>query len=105
MFLPMRQRVKKMLTFDIPRSAVVILDQLTTEGPMSPKQIATMSNIPARTVSFALRTLIKEKLCRKVPNLMDMRQPKYHVNDDRVKDCSAHLDRLRVELGVQLKRV
>ena len=94
-----------MLSFDIPRSAVVILDQLTTEGPMSPKQIATMSNIPARTVSFALRTLIKEKLCRKVPNLLDMRQPKYHVNDDRVKDCSAHLDRLRVELGVQLKRV
>ena len=90
---------------DLPRSAVVILDKLSIEGPMSPKQISTRSKIPARTVSFALRSLVKEKLCKKVPNLMDMRQPMYHVNDDRVKDCSEHLDRLRIELGVQLKQV
>lgn len=92
-----------MLSMDIPRSAVVILDKLSNEGPMSPKQIATLSDIPARTVSFALRSLVKERLCKKVPNLMDMRQPLYHVNDERVKNCSAYLDRLRIELGVQLR--
>ena len=92
-----------MLSMDIPRSAVLILDKLSTEGPMSPKQIATQSDIPARTVSFALRSLVKERLCKRVPNLMDMRQPLYHVNDERVKTCSAHLNRLRIELGLQLR--
>ncbi len=94
-----------MLSMDLPRSAVVILDKLAVEGPMSPKMIATKSEIPARTVSFALRSLVREKLCKRVPNLMDMRQPLYHVNDDRVQDCRAHLDRLRIELGVQLRTV
>ena len=39
-----------------------------------------------RTVSFALRKLLGNQLLRKIPNLADMRRPKYHVNMEAAKD-------------------
>ncbi|MFW9919513.1 MAG: MarR family transcriptional regulator [Candidatus Thorarchaeota archaeon] len=92
-----------MLTADLPRSALIILDQLKTSGPMSPKQISSQSDLPARTVSFALQKLMKQQLCRKIPNLLDMRQPTYHLNDERIKDLRQHISKLKVEMGIQLK--
>ena len=92
-----------MLSLSLPRSAIIILDHLKVDGPMSPKQIAVKSNMPARTVSFALRQLLKQKICKKIPNLHDMRQPTYHLNDEMVKDLRAHIGKLQAELGIQLK--
>jgi DNA-binding MarR family transcriptional regulator len=82
---------------------MIILDHLKVDGPMSPKQIAVKSQMPARTVSFALRTLMKQKLCKKIPNLLDMRQPTYHLNDEKIKDMRAHIKKIQLELGIQLR--
>lgn len=95
--------VCEMLTVDLPRSALIIIDHLKTTGPMSPKQISSQSKLPSRTVSFALRKLMTQQLCRKVPNLMDMRQPTYYLNDERITDLRQHIIRLKVEMGIHLK--
>ncbi|MHA1908092.1 MAG: hypothetical protein ACW98Y_12405 [Candidatus Thorarchaeota archaeon] len=92
-----------MMSPNLPKSAVIILDHLKVDGPMSPKQIAAKSQMPARTVSFALRTLIKQKICKKIPNLLDMRQPTYHLNDEMIKDIRSHLKKLQAELGIHLR--
>ena len=92
-----------MLSLSLPNSAIIILDHLKVDGPMSPKQIAVKSNMPARTVSFALRQLLKQKICKKIPNLLDMRQPTYHLNDEMVRDLRAHIGKLQAEMGIQLK--
>ena len=39
-----------------------------------------------RTVSFALRKLLGRQLLKKIPNLHDMRRPKYHVDMEAAKD-------------------
>lgn len=70
---------------------------------MSPKQISNKANLPARTVSFALKKLMKQSLCRKIPNLLDMRQPKYHLDDERVRNYRSQIKKLQAELGIQLK--
>jgi DNA-binding MarR family transcriptional regulator len=93
------------MSADLPRSAIIILDHLSSAGPMSPKQIADSARLPSRTVSFALKKLMKQSLCKKVPNLLDMRQPLYHVNDERLRDLSAHIDKIRAEAGIHLRAV
>lgn len=97
------EEMRIMLSPNLTKSAIIIMHHLKVDGPMSPKQIAAKSQIPARTVSFALRTLIKQKICRKVPNLLDMRQPTYHLNDEMVKDIRAHIMKIQAELGIHLK--
>lgn len=52
---------------------------------MSPKEISRKSDLPLRTVSFALRKLTAFKLLRRVPNLQDMRQPLYRIESDEVR--------------------
>ena len=64
-----------------PKSAIAILGALVHEGPMCPLEISETLNMAPRTVSFALRTLLGHKLLRKIPNLNDMRRPKYHALD------------------------
>ncbi|MCK5389296.1 MAG: helix-turn-helix transcriptional regulator, partial [Candidatus Thorarchaeota archaeon] len=54
--------------------------------PMCPLEISNKLNMAPRTVSFALRKLLGNQLLRKIPNLSDMRRPKYHVNMDAAKD-------------------
>ena len=92
-----------MMQGNLTKSALIILDELAIEGPMSPKQIAKKSKLPLRTVSFALRRLLGYRLCTKIPNLLDMRQPLYHVDRDRVKDMWTHIERIRVEYGVRMR--
>jgi len=69
-----------------PKSAITILGALARHGPMCPKEISENLNMSPRTVSFALRKLLGSALLRKIPNLSDMRRPKYHVNLDTTKD-------------------
>jgi DNA-binding MarR family transcriptional regulator len=80
----------------LPLSAVVVLSQLANEGPMSPKDITETLELPPRTVSFALRWLTNRKLCRKVPNLQDMRQPLYVADRDRAADFKMDMDRTQM---------
>ena len=63
-----------------PKSAMAILRVLINKGPMCPLEISETLNMAPRTVSFALRTLLGRQLLKRIPNLHDMRRPKYHVN-------------------------
>lgn len=63
-----------------PRSTFAILSALITAGPMCPKEISVKLEMSPRTVSFALRKLLSEKILNRISNLNDMRRPKYHVN-------------------------
>lgn len=74
------------MSIELPRSAIIVLDRLTTEGPMTPKDISSQVDLAPRTVSFALRKLIGQKLCKKIPNLTDMRQPLYAADMARAKE-------------------
>ena len=69
----------------IPRSTFAILNTLICEGPMCPIEISTRLEMAPRTVSFALRRMLSKKILRRIPNLIDMRRPKYHVNLDQAK--------------------
>jgi DNA-binding MarR family transcriptional regulator len=62
-----------------------VLHSLATSGPMSPKEISTKSQLPLRTVSFALRKLMAFNLLRRIPNLQDMRQPLYHLESEEIR--------------------
>jgi len=85
----------------MPKSAVVVLYQLAEEGPMSPKDITNTLELSPRTVSFALKFLLTLKLCRKVPNLTDMRQPLYVADRDRARELTMDLQRAKAEAAVR----
>ncbi|MFW9910095.1 MAG: MarR family transcriptional regulator [Candidatus Thorarchaeota archaeon] len=74
------------MPIELPNSALIVLNSLTAEGPMTPKTIISRIDLPSRTITYALSVLIKENIVRRVPNLADMRQPFYHVNRDRIKE-------------------
>ncbi len=78
----------------LANSSIQILSRLVAEGPLTPKQIRERSEIPERTVSFALKQLLAYKLCKKIPNLQDMRKPLYHANKDRLTEL--HIDYKRI---------
>ncbi|MBD3405384.1 MAG: MarR family transcriptional regulator [Candidatus Lokiarchaeota archaeon] len=74
------------MSLDLPRSAILVLDRLASEGPMTPKDISKKVDLAPRTISFALRKLLGKKLCRKIPNLQDMRQPLYMADQERARE-------------------
>jgi DNA-binding MarR family transcriptional regulator len=74
------------MSLELPRSAIIVLDKLAHDGPMTPKDISTRVDLAPRTVSFALRKLMGQKLCRKIPNLQDMRQPLYLADAERARE-------------------
>jgi DNA-binding transcriptional regulator GbsR (MarR family) len=78
--------VKRMMSSNLPKSALIVLEGLTVSGPMSPKDISEKTKLAPRTVSFALRKLLGWRLCRKVPNLSDMRQPLYLANPEMARN-------------------
>lgn len=70
----------------LPKSAIAVLEKLVDDGPMTPKDITGKVGLAPRTVSFALKKLLGQRIVKKVPNLHDMRQPNYHVeNTDHAK--------------------
>ncbi|MGY5862695.1 MAG: helix-turn-helix domain-containing protein [Candidatus Thorarchaeota archaeon] len=74
------------INFDLPRSAIIVLNHLSIDGPMTPKDLSKKVDLAPRTVSFALRKLMGQQLCRKVPNLNDMRQPLYLADTVKAKE-------------------
>jgi DNA-binding transcriptional regulator GbsR (MarR family) len=78
--------VRRMMSSNLPKSALIVLKGLTVSGPMSPKDISEKTKLAPRTVSFALRRLLGWRLCRKVPNLSDMRQPLYLANQEMARN-------------------
>jgi DNA-binding MarR family transcriptional regulator len=68
-----------------PRSTFAILSALICDGPMCPKELSVKLDMAPRTVSFALKKLLSERILRRIPNLLDMRRPKYHVNVEQAR--------------------
>ncbi|MHA1930473.1 MAG: helix-turn-helix domain-containing protein [Candidatus Thorarchaeota archaeon] len=63
---------------ELPCSALTVFQALTTQGPLTPTEICKNTNLPDRTVSFALRKLVRNGLIQRIPNLRDMRSALYH---------------------------
>ncbi len=90
---------------DIPPSALLVLDHLKEFGPMAPREISKISQIPLRTVTFALQKLVKQDLLRKIPNLLDMRKQMYHPHKERINAVEGDIDRLRAVHGTHMRVV
>ncbi|TFH08544.1 MAG: MarR family transcriptional regulator [Candidatus Thorarchaeota archaeon] len=88
---------------DVPKSALLVLDHLSENGPMAPRDIAKGSKIPLRTVTYALHKLIQQRLLRKVPNLMDMRKQLYHLDSERIRAVEKDISHLRAVTGVHMR--
>ncbi|MDF1540842.1 MAG: helix-turn-helix domain-containing protein [Candidatus Thorarchaeota archaeon] len=73
------------MSLELPDSALLVLSFLTKGGPASPREISKKANIPLRTVSFALKHLRGHEICKPVPNLTDMRRPRYIVDADKAR--------------------
>ena len=80
------------MSLELPNSALLVLGRLASDGPLTPKTLIEKVGLAPRTISFALRTLVREKVIRKTPNLADMRQPLYHINMERVKELQLRFD-------------
>ena len=63
---------------ELPDSALTVFRALTSKGPLTPTEICQNTNLPDRTVSFALRKLVRQGLIQRIPNLHDMRSALYH---------------------------
>ena len=90
---------------DIPKSALMVLDHLTENGPMAPRDIAKGSKIPLRTVTYALHKLILQRLLRKVQNLMDMRKQMYHLDQERIRAVEKDISHLRAMAGIHMRAI
>lgn len=80
------------MSLELPNSAILVLGSLAAEGPMTPKTIIEKVGLAPRTISFALRTLVREQFIKKTPNLADMRQPIYHIDMERAKELQLRFD-------------
>jgi DNA-binding MarR family transcriptional regulator len=69
----------------LPKSALKVLEFLSTRGPLPPREISRGSKVPLRTVTFALDRLVLTEICKKVPNLNDMRRTLYTVNHEKAR--------------------
>ncbi|TFG95742.1 hypothetical protein E4H12_12630 [Candidatus Thorarchaeota archaeon] len=58
------------MSIDLPNSALIDLNSLTAEGPMTPTTIITKVKMPSRTITYALQTMVNEKIVKKIPNFL-----------------------------------
>ena len=81
----------------------MVLDKLDKEGPMSPQDVAQSSGLAMRTVTLALKTLLIGKICRRTPNLLDMRKPLYHVDSQKVREIRRDAEMMRTMVRMQIR--
>jgi hypothetical protein len=87
----------------IPRSAMILLDQLVKDGPLTPSDMKERSNLAPRTISYALKHLRKYKLCKMRYNLVDMRQPLYYADRRKIEKFQIDMDRWRTERRIYFR--
>jgi DNA-binding MarR family transcriptional regulator len=85
----------------LPRSAVIVLKHLVNRGPMCPVDICQTASLAPRTVSHALKRLLDDELCKRIPNLEDMRRPLYTPNFDTAREIVSEYG-LDSTIGTQL---
>ncbi len=101
----MIQSMNEVNIADLTPSALVVLDHLAADGPKAPREISRQYEVPLRTVTFALKKLMKLRLLRKVPNLMDMRRPLYHIDNGRVEELQNFIETVRIQSGIHLRAI
>ncbi|MHA2425869.1 MAG: MarR family transcriptional regulator [Candidatus Thorarchaeota archaeon] len=89
----------------LPISALIVLDKLQTKGPMTPKQIRSEVPLSPRPVSDALRRLTDKQICRRTPNLLDMRQPIYSTDPGKIREMQINFDHIRAMTKIYMKVV
>ena len=89
-------------SINMATSAMIVLEQLVTDGPLCPKDISHKTGLAPRTVSHALKTLVDRKIAERTPNFTDMRSPLYHINQQRVKELKITVDVLRAQIEFRL---
>ncbi|MFW9918787.1 MAG: hypothetical protein ACFFED_04260 [Candidatus Thorarchaeota archaeon] len=73
----------------ISAGILTVLQVVAAHGPISPHEICDRVELSPRTVTLALSHLTETKICKKVPNLADMRKPLYVMNSERGKSVLA----------------
>jgi NAD+ kinase len=66
-------------TKELPPSAKLVYKILSYEGNLTQKEVINLSNLPERTVRYALELLLKKRLITQQPYLNDARQTVYGV--------------------------
>jgi len=87
---------------NLTKRAIEVFDFIKENGPVTPKQIARFTNMPSRTVFFAISNLIDEDLVTKAPDLKDMRNVSYSVNPTRVAELRGIVSHLSLSLPLQV---
>jgi DNA-binding MarR family transcriptional regulator len=77
------------VALELSAGVLTVLHVIAVHGPISPHEICEKVDLSPRTVTLALGTLTKKSLCKKVPNLADMRKPLYFLNRERAKPILA----------------
>ncbi len=77
------------MALQLSAGVLTVLHIIAVHGPISPHEICDKVELSPRTVTLALGTLTKKKLCKKVANLADMRKPLYFLNNDRARPILA----------------
>ena len=95
--------VRTMTLTGLPISALIVLNELQTKGPMTPKQLRKEVTLSPRSVSDALRRLTDRSLCKKTPNLLDMRQPIYSTNPSTIRDLNVNFEQIRAMTRIYMK--
>jgi DNA-binding MarR family transcriptional regulator len=97
----------------LSKSALEVLSFIERKGPISPRDISIETDLPIRTVFYAINNLVEEKLVFWKPSLADMRQKMYSIDTNRVEQLREivepllahnvfHIDRGLLEiLGIQ----
>jgi DNA-binding MarR family transcriptional regulator len=80
-----------------------VLHKLDKEGPMCPQDVAKSSGLAMRTVTLALKTLLRSKFCKRTPNLLDMRKPLYHVDAEKVRELRRNVEVMQIMARLQLR--
>ncbi|TFG27012.1 MarR family transcriptional regulator [Candidatus Thorarchaeota archaeon] len=92
------------ISVSFTKSTLIVLEKLRTDGPMCPAELAKESGLAMRTVTLALKTLQSNHLCRKVPNLSDMRKPLYHADHAKVRELQRNIEIWRSMANIQVPR-
>ena len=80
-----------------------MLDKLDSKGPMTPKQIRSEVTLSPRSVSDALRRLTDKQICKRTPNLLDMRQPIYSTDPAKIREMKINFDDIRAMTRIYMK--
>jgi DNA-binding MarR family transcriptional regulator len=100
---PVESVVRMSVPANLTKSTLIVLHKLDKEGPMCPQDVAKSSGLAMRTVTLALKTLLRSKFCKRTPNLLDMRKPLYHVDAEKVSELRRNVEVMQIMARLQLR--